>query len=100
MIKCSACEHCGEYSFGLSRICPTCGKLRFSPPEIDKVSVINFSGRVKLQCSNCVYCRRDGGTGTGYFCLINSEHSLCYDWYLKVELTDCCSEFIPNEAIK
>ena len=100
MIRCKLCEHCGELSFGPKVECSVCGKIRFSMPEIDTENVKNFNGRVKLQCSNCVYLGLDGGSRTGLICLnYIDEYGMFIDWYREVTPTDICSRFIPNEAL-
>lgn len=100
MIKCSACENCGNFAIGVNIYCPVCGKIRYAKPEINDKDIANFIGRVKLRCSNCIYCRFDGGTGTSYICLNYTDGENIFGNYRIVKPYDLCNRFIPNEAIE
>lgn len=100
MLRCKECEHCGMVDNFENVKYSMCGKVRFAKPVIDEEKAVNFIGRVKLQCTNCVYCRLYAGAGIRYICLNYDEDEFYSSYYDLVEPTDLCKKFIPIEAIE
>lgn len=100
MLRCKECEHCGTVDYLENVKCSMCGKVRYAKPVIDEEKVANFIGRVKLQCTNCVYCRLYSGAGILYICLNYTKTGEEAYYYDLVEPTGICNKFIPIEAIE
>lgn len=95
------CENCGSDFFGIRVYCPTCGKLIFAKTLVKKYKDKAYDKKI-LSCFNCVYCKKENGSGGEYFCIKKYDDRLSRLSYKTVEQDECCNQFVyyKDEEIK